>query len=54
MKNSTEILNDEAENENTLFSLAILRRIPNEDLIRSFIERKKELKLEQEENWHTA
>jgi hypothetical protein len=36
-----DILNNEAEGENTLFSLAELRRVSNEDLIRNFLERRK-------------
>ena len=47
-----EILNNEAENENTLFSPAILRRVSNEDLIRVFVEGRKELKFRQENSWN--
>ena len=47
-----EILNNEAENENTLFSPAILRRVSNEDLIRVFVEGRKELKVKQENSWN--
>ena len=52
MKNM-EILNNEAENENTLFSPAILRRVSNEDLIRVYLEGRKELKYGQENSWNT-
>jgi len=33
-----ETLNNEAENESTLFSVAALRRVSDEDLLRVFIE----------------
>ena len=52
MEEFIDKLNNEVENENTLFSPAILRKVSNEDLIRDFLERRKERKLEQENSWN--
>jgi hypothetical protein len=43
-----DMLNNEAEGENTLFSLAVLRSVSNQDLIRAFLEARAESRLEQQ------
>lgn len=49
-----QTINNEAEYENTLYSLALLRGINNQVLLNAFLEAKRELRLEEQASWNKA